>query len=227
MDVSQQVESALAWAQAAGKSTGIITTTRVTHASPAGTYAHTAFRDWENDSEIKKAGGDPNTCDDIAEQLILRVPGININVILGGGRREFTSSVNKDPETRKGGKRSDGKNLIETWRILKSGKKAEYVWNKEQFQKVNASETDYLLGLFNYDHMNYVLDSQAEPSLSEMTKKAIEILKKNPNGFFLFVEGGRIDHGHHDTKAQKALIETIAMDEAVRIADKMTSEEDT
>ena len=64
----------------AGKSTGVVTTTRVTHASPAGTYAHIANRDWENDVEIVSAGEDPDRCDDIAKQLVLNDPGKNIKV---------------------------------------------------------------------------------------------------------------------------------------------------
>ena len=64
----------------AGKSTGVVTTTRVTHASPAGTYAHIANRDWENDVEIVSAGEDPARCADIAKQLVLNDPGKNIKV---------------------------------------------------------------------------------------------------------------------------------------------------
>lgn len=118
----------------------------MTHASPAGTYAHIADRDWENDHLIKSSGADPEKCDDIAEQLVLKHPGQNINVILGGGRREFTPNSVQDPETGSGGRRRDGKNLIETWKELKKGQNAQYVWNKAQFDKINASEVDYLLG---------------------------------------------------------------------------------
>jgi alkaline phosphatase len=64
----------------AGKSTGVVTTTRITHASPSGTYAHIANRDWENDAEIQNSGQDPDICDDIAEQLVNRIPGKNIKV---------------------------------------------------------------------------------------------------------------------------------------------------
>lgn len=75
-----------------------MTTTRVTHASPSGTYAHIAHRDWENDGAIRRSGQDPNICDDIAKQLIMREPGSNINVILGGGRQHFTPNTTNDPE---------------------------------------------------------------------------------------------------------------------------------
>jgi hypothetical protein len=66
--------------QDAGKSTGVVTTTRITHASPSGTYAHIANRDWENDAEVKNSGQDPKICDDIAEQLVNKLPGKDINV---------------------------------------------------------------------------------------------------------------------------------------------------
>jgi alkaline phosphatase len=64
----------------AGKSTGVVTTTRITHASPSGTYASIANRDWENDAEVRSSGQDPAVCDDIAEQLVLRSPGKDIRV---------------------------------------------------------------------------------------------------------------------------------------------------
>lgn len=226
MNPEHQVNSVLAWAQAAGKSTGVVTTTRITHASPAGTYAHIAHRDWENDS-VLPAGVDSSTCDDIAKQLILRSPGQNINVILGGGRREFLPNTVRDPVTNANGRRRDGFNLIEKWEQLRAGQNARYVWNRTDFESINATNTDYLFGLFNYDHLSYDLDESDEPTLPELTAKAIEILSKNPKGFFLFVEGGRIDHAHHDTMAQKALQETVIFAKAVETASNMTNINET
>lgn len=66
--------------KAAGKGTGIVTTTRVTHATPAGTYAHVANRDWEDDQAQSLDGVDSSTCDDIAEQLVNNSPGKNFKV---------------------------------------------------------------------------------------------------------------------------------------------------
>ena len=68
------------WSQAANKATGIVTTTRVTHATPAGAYAHSANRDWEDDYAQSFDGVDSNSCDDIAEQLFLNSPGNNLKV---------------------------------------------------------------------------------------------------------------------------------------------------
>lgn len=79
-----RMTSIMQWAQWAGKATGIVTTTRVTHASPAGAYAHTAHRDWESDEDMKKAMAKNKTnvtqCEDIARQLITRDPGRNFKV---------------------------------------------------------------------------------------------------------------------------------------------------
>lgn len=87
----------------------------------------------------------------------------------------------------------------------------KYVYNKEDLLNLNVTATDYLLGLFESDHLQYNLDAnhETEPSISDMTYTAIKILEKERNGYFLFVEGGRIDHAHHDTKAQKSLDETV------------------
>jgi hypothetical protein len=64
----------------AGKSTGVVTTTRITHASPAGAYSHIANRDWENDWQVSQSGQNPAVCSDIAKQLVLSDPGKNIKV---------------------------------------------------------------------------------------------------------------------------------------------------
>jgi alkaline phosphatase len=70
-------------------------------------------------------------------------------------------------------------------------------------------------------------DAGGEPSLSEMTAKAIDILSRNPRGFFLMVEAGRIDHGHHVSNAMRALTETIELSNAVRVAMEKTPPEET
>lgn len=77
----------------AGKSTGIVTTTRVTHASPSGTYSHIANRDWENDAEVISSGLNPDICDDIAEQLVLNNPGRDIKVRVSGHYLKLWTSL--------------------------------------------------------------------------------------------------------------------------------------
>ncbi|KAI4501961.1 hypothetical protein M0802_002643 [Mischocyttarus mexicanus] len=203
------------------KSTGLVTTTRVTHATPAALYAHAASRYWEDDGKVPSASRP--SCKDIARQLLEDEPGRNINVILGGGRRHFVPKVTLDPEEPdKEGRRLDGRNLIEEWsrnnRIRKVS--SRYVSNKEQFDNVDPRQVNYLLGLFAYSHMDFDVDRNTngtgDPSLTEMTLKALHILAKNPEGYFLFVEGGRIDHAHHYNNAYRALDETLALEKAVR-----------
>ncbi|XP_014599695.1 PREDICTED: alkaline phosphatase-like isoform X1 [Polistes canadensis] len=215
------VPSLINWAQGQGKSTGLVTTTRVTHATPAALYAHAASRYWEDDGKVPSASRP--SCKDIARQLLEDEPGRNINVILGGGRRHFVPKVTLDPEEPdKEGRRLDGRNLIEEWsrnnRIRKVS--SRYVSNKEQFDSVDPRQVNYLLGLFAYSHMDFDVDrntnSTGDPSLTEMTLKALHILAKNPEGYFLFVEGGRIDHAHHYNNAYRALDETLALEKAVR-----------
>lgn len=96
---------------------------------------------------------------------------------------------------------------------------------------LTADNTDAVLGLFDDSHVryNYQVDgiSDAIPTLSEMTIKAIEILSKNENGFFLFVEGGRIDMAHHDTQAHIALDETAEFAKAIKLAVDELGDEDT
>ncbi|XP_045193348.2 alkaline phosphatase-like isoform X2 [Mercenaria mercenaria] len=222
----------LHWSQEAGKSTGFVTTSRVTHATPAALYAATTNRDWENDHEI------PNSpeghCTDIASQLIYNAS--DIQVMMGGGARNFIPNSIPDPTTGKidfKGQRYDRQNLIKAWKEDKEKRNLTYkvVHNTEHLQGVDPENTDYLFGLFHKSHMSYELDRDTsmagEPSLAEMTRKAIQILDKNENGFFLMVEGARIDHGHHAIKAKRALTETISFERAVQTVLDMTNETET
>uniref|UniRef100_A0A8C5G2V9 alkaline phosphatase n=1 Tax=Gouania willdenowi TaxID=441366 RepID=A0A8C5G2V9_GOUWI len=220
-----EVTSILHRAKQAGKSVGIVTTTRVQHASPSAAYAHSANRNWYADSDLTDEAIE-NGCRDIAYQL---VHNTEIDVILGGGRQYMFSKSAFDPEypTSKGD-RNDGRNLVDEWTSTKTN--VRYVWNKAQFDDVKPATTDFLMGLFEPKDCRYELerDPTMDPSLTEMTEKAIKILSKNPKGFFLFVEDkGRIDHGHHGGKAKKALTETIEFDNAVSRASELTSELDT
>ncbi|XP_032381638.1 intestinal-type alkaline phosphatase [Etheostoma spectabile] len=219
-----EVTSVLHRAKKAGKSVGIVTTTRVQHASPGANYAHSADRGWYSDSDLTPEAIQ-NGCRDIAYQL---VQNTEINVILGGGRRYMFPKTVMDPEypTHKGD-RNDGQNLVEAWKKNKTNVK--YVWNKAEFDAVNPANTDFLMGLFEPKDCRYELDRDPsmDPSLTEMMEKAIKILSKNPNGFYLFVEGGRIDHGHHAGNAKRALYEAVEFDRAVGRAAELTSELDT
>ncbi|XP_072384783.1 alkaline phosphatase-like [Diabrotica undecimpunctata] len=220
---SSRVPSLIDWAQESGKSTGIVTNTRITHATPAALYGHSPSRYWEDDSKVPPAAR--KSCKDLARQLIENDPGRNINVLLGGGRRHWLPKVAHDPEmTKEEGRRLDGRNLIDDWVRDKKKRslKAQYVWNKGQLDQIDPNQVDYLLGLFSYSHMDFEADrdpgSGGDPSLADMTRSALSILLKNPKGFFLVVEGGRIDHAHHYNNAYRALDETLAMETALLAA---------
>ncbi|XP_023677268.2 alkaline phosphatase, tissue-nonspecific isozyme isoform X2 [Paramormyrops kingsleyae] len=225
----REVTSILKWAKDAGKSVGIVTTTRVQHASPAAAYAHSASRKWYCDSDMP-ASAKKEGCTDIASQLLNNT---DIDVIIGGGRKYMTPKGTLDPEypadAKAAGMRGDGRNLISEWQQMKVGKVARYVWNRTDFDAVDPSNTDYLLALFEPGDLRFDVerDPAMDPSLPETTEKAIRILQRNPKGFFLFVEGGRIDQGHHASRASMALHETVALDTAVERALQLTSENDT
>ncbi|MFA6041446.1 MAG: alkaline phosphatase [Methylophilus sp.] len=208
-----------------GKATGVVTTTRVTHATPAATYAHISNRDWENDSELPQGSDVP----DIARQLLETKVGDGVDVVLGGGREDFMANTQADPEYPElYGKRKDGRNLIADYQA-KFG--AQYVWNKTQFDAIDPKRTHKLLGLFEPSHVHYehdrAKDKAGEPSLAEMTAKAIQVLQQNPKGYFLMVEGGRIDHASHEGNAYRTLSETTAFADAVKQALSLVSLDDT
>uniref|UniRef100_A0A8C9TEV1 alkaline phosphatase n=1 Tax=Scleropages formosus TaxID=113540 RepID=A0A8C9TEV1_SCLFO len=225
MTKGKEVESVLHRARKAGKSVGIVSTARVQHASPAAGYAHVADRNWYSDADLPEDAVNGG-CRDIAYQLIHNT---DINVILGGGRAYMLPKETNDPEySSRTGERLDKRNLITEWLSMKPN--SRYVWNKAEFDAVKDWETDYLMGLFEPKDTRYELDrnNTMDPSLTEMVEKAIKILKKNPEGFYLFVEDkGRIDHGHHDSKAKYALTEAVEFDRAIERATELTSELDT
>ncbi|TDR41155.1 alkaline phosphatase [Tahibacter aquaticus] len=227
--------SGLELAELAGLSTGAVTTTKITHATPAATYGHLPERNWEGDVDVANSpkGGD---CLDFARQLVEQPFGNGLEVALGGGRENFMLPTQRDPEEPgRPGKRLDQHDLIAQWSARPG---ASYVWNKEQFDKVDIGATTHLLGLFERSHMRFDHDrlnppeekgrvAADEPSLAEMTRTALKILKKNPKGYFLMVEGGRIDHGHHAGNAYRALTDTIAFSDAIQAAMDDTDAADT
>ncbi len=218
-----------------GKATGIVTTARLTHATPGALYAHTAVRDWEADSN--QPVNDINTgapcrsaagaVKDIARQLIEVTPTVrnSLKVAMGGGRTYFMPAQAGgadvfDPEyPKQKGRRLDGRDLTAEWMNTRNTG-AAYVWNKAQFDAIDPAKTTHLLGLFEPSHVQYEADREkdpaGEPSLTEMTDKALKLLLKDPKGFFLHVEGGRIDHAHHAGNARRALLETIEFSNAIR-----------
>jgi alkaline phosphatase len=216
-------------AEMAGLSTGVISTARITHATPASAYAKTVFRDWENDSQLSDEARQ-NGCKDIASQLIDWPAGDGFEVILGGGRGNFMLKQQADPEAAdKTRSRTDGRDLIKEWRAKHAD--GAYVWDKAGFDAVDTTKAKSLFGLFERSHMQYETDRPkdkgGEPSLTEMTVKAIDMLSANANGYVLMVEGGRIDHAHHAGNAYRALEDTVALSEAVKAALAKVNPEET
>ena len=179
-------------AKAKGKAVGSITTTELTHATPAATFSHICNR---------------NAQYAIATQLVPAGAGYNaalgdgVDVLMGGGRNHFTPF---DATTNKAG-RADARNLL-TEMAAKG-----YTVAATKAEMSAASNDKKFIGLYSSkSHLEYELDRTAtpplnegatQPSLAEMTTKAMDILSKNANGYFLMVEGGRIDHALLGTNA--------------------------
>jgi alkaline phosphatase len=224
-----ELETLLERAEARGLATGVVTTTRITHATPAACYAHSPNRDWEDDSQLPesaRAAGFP----DLARQLVEFARGDGLEVALGGGRAQFLPREAKDPEhAGQTGARLDRRDLSAEWVARRP--RSAYVWNRAQLESLDLPATDHLLGLFEPGHLSFeadrARDPAGEPSLSEMTAAALAILSRSPRGFFLMVEGGRIDHAHHAGNAYRALGEAIELSNAVRVALERTDPEET
>ncbi|MFZ2450544.1 MAG: alkaline phosphatase [Methylovulum miyakonense] len=215
---AHKLKTILETAEMAGKSTGIVSTARVTHATPAANYAHTPERNWEGDFNQPAGCAVP----DIARQLIEFPFGDGIDVVLGGGREYFRNTAQADPEDDgKFGKRKDGRDLTTEW-TTRNGANSAFIYKKSEFDAIDTHTTSHLLGLFERSHMEYeadrLADTAGEPSLAEMTEKSIQILSNNPKGYYLQVEAGRVDHGHHAGNAYRALTDTIALSDAVKKA---------
>ncbi len=216
-------------AEAVGLATGVVTTARLTHATPAAVYAHSPDRNWESDANLSEEA-QASGCKDIARQLIEFPVGDGLEVAMGGGRSGFLPAETVDPEyPDQKGRRRDGRNLIDEW--TKKSPAHIYVWNRAAFAALDPAKSPRVLGLFEPSHMQFELDRAAdaggEPSLAQMTQKAIEILSADKDGYFLMVEAGRIDHAHHDGNAARALKDVQALSEAVALARSQTREKDT
>jgi alkaline phosphatase len=233
-----ELVTALELAELAGMSTGVISTARITHATPAATYARSADRNWEDVSDMPQEAIDAG-CTDIADQLVnfeayleARVAGADVDgleVIMGGGRRHFlpndAASNSPDAVSAVEGDRTDGRDLTAEWEALYPD--GTYIFDQAGFDALDPSTAPHVFALFNESHVQYEADRgndiAGEPSLTEQTVAAIDILDNDEDGFFLMVESGRIDHAHHAGSAYGALTDTIefarAIGEAVAATD--------
>ena len=212
--------------EARGLATGIVSTARITHATPAAAYAVSPDRNWESDRALPPLAVEAG-CRDIAVQMLEANGGDGMEIMLGGGRAAFLPGSATDPESGQPGARSDGRHLIDAW--LKGGAARSYLWNAKQLADHKSQDGEQVLGLFEYSHMQWEADrandAAGEPSLAELTAFAIRRLARDDDGFFLLVEAGRIDHGHHFGSAYRALADTVALSDAVRVAMEATGDD--
>jgi alkaline phosphatase len=190
-------------ARAQGMGLGIVTTTRITHATPAAVYGHAPNRNWEGADRAYPAADRASGCADLAAQLVAFKGGFD--VVLGGGGARFLAAG-------KGGMRDDGRNLIEEWQ--KSWPQGKFVADAKGLRALNSRDTAPVLGLFNADHISFEHDRKddAEPGLREMARFALDRLEatkaaRGGKGYYLMIEGGRIDHAHHASNPYRALNE--------------------
>ena len=210
-------ETLLEKAAKMGKATGLVSTTRITHATPASFAGHQVYRDMENE---------------LAEDMIERH---DIDVMLSGGIANFIpqyrDEVKKEPmkavdleecvglkpEIDGKSKREDQKNLIATAK----SKGMTFVCRSEQLDRISLAPDTKVLGLFSSSVMPMIQERRAIaslPSLAQMTKSSLDLLDRKPNGFFLMVEGGLIDYAGHDNDAGTMLQETLDFDESIQVA---------
>ncbi|MGM9935915.1 MAG: alkaline phosphatase, partial [Candidatus Ornithomonoglobus sp.] len=175
------IATVLEAAHLAGKSTGLVVTSPIMHATPASFSAHTDSR---------------TLYSKIAKQQIYS----GIDVMLGGGSFYLRDG------------RDDGRNLISDAEKLGF----TYVTDRNALLGTTANK---VLGTFASLDMNYDFDrSESEPTLEEMTVKAIELLNRNENGFFLLVEGSKIDYASHAHDPVGVVSESMSYDKAFRAA---------
>jgi alkaline phosphatase len=191
-----------------GMAVGVVTTTRITHATPATVYASLPERDWESDRFLPEADR-VRGCRDMARQLVDFDAGGGLDVAMGGGRAQFFGGA--------GERRDADADLVSEW--LAGATNRAFVQSRSELAGIGPGTQ--VLGLFADSHLTYVASrppQSAEPTLAEMTAAAIDLLADDADGYFLMVEGGRIDHGHHDGKPAYALLETQAFARAIEAA---------
>ncbi|CAD6994343.1 unnamed protein product [Ceratitis capitata] len=198
LNESHHVKSLLEQAQEIGLRTGLVTTRRVTSAGMAALYARTPNTAWECDTALPLAAAAAG-CTDTARQLIESRTGRNVNVIMGGGRQTLVSNVPNsahDPVDESVCNSQDKRNLISDWQLLnvKLRRKFAVLQNQDDLQELNGTNVDHIIGIFanNYLPQRKSQSDQRRqpPKLADMTMKALEVLKRQSNGYLLIVENG-------------------------------------
>jgi alkaline phosphatase len=186
-------------ARAKGRSIGLVTNTRLTNPTVAAFYAAGKARPEE-----------------IAPRF---VEGNKIDIVLGGGAAEFL------PES-KGGERRDGRDLV--LELRRDG--FEIVRTKAELENVPRWRRPRLLGLFSGGEMafaNQIAAGSEQPALSDMTRRAIELLQWNPGGYFLIVDAGLMGTAARQNHGEQTLAETVELDRAIAVANSYVGENST
>lgn len=176
-------------AKAAGFATGLVTTTRVTHATPAAWISHNPDRDQENDIALDYLAFRPD-------------------VLLGGGSRHFDPTRRPDRRDLFAEFASAGYDVVRNREQLR----ALPVSDRKIFGTFTSTHVDYYV-----DRINDPALGAAQPTLPEMTAVALNRLSRNRRGFVLQVEAGRIDHASHANDAWGAIMDCYELDLTLRV----------
>jgi len=199
-----------------GKSVGVVSTARLTHATPAATVVKIAQRNWED--------AVPEGCDgsrDIATQLYDAMDSGLLDFAMAGGFRHFAPE-GYEMNGLTGG-RPDDVNLVE--QAMEAG--FQFATDTASFEALVLDHSTPILGLYENSHMQYEFDRTDEPSLSEMTAAAIEYLSNNEDGYYLQIEAGRVDHALHGGNLHRVMVDGVAFANAVSTAMEMTDPAET
>lgn len=172
-----------------GRKAGVVTSVTVTHATPAGFCVN-----------VKNRGSEQEIADQYLE--------IGLDVIMGGGTEHFSAETRKDKKD-----------------MFAAFKAKGYQIAKTRQEMENTNDNQPIVGIFTQGGIPYAIDRENDaelkkntPSLAEMSKKAIDILSKNKDGFVLQIEGGKVDWAAHANDVAGLIYDQLAFDEAVKVA---------
>lgn len=188
----QNLQTIVDLARAHRRSVGLVTNGMLTAPAPAAFYAHT--------TDSRDAQG-------IARQL---VAGATLDVMLGGGSSDFLPPA-------RGGNREDGRDLLAELQ----DRGVEILTTKAQLEEAEPYRTGGILGLFSNGvlaYSNQVEAASQQPSLSDMVRRAIIFLQQNRNGYLLIVDAALVTNAAEENNGERAITETLALDQAVRTA---------
>jgi len=200
------------WGYERGFSTGIVTTARLTHATPAATYAHSPDRGWEADL-LRHPNAYWYGCDSIAKQLVEKAFPAGLDIALGGGASRLEGYFDS---------------------FQQQFGPQQLIQNQQQLLQLNKHvQAGPVLGVFSTGHLAFELDrikrtgDKQQPSLKQMAENALQYLQGKDEPYILIVEGARIDQAHHKGNAARALAETAMLADTVERLDELTADEDT